>query len=52
MISLIAIGLRYNEAVIDPGAQTESPGDAGPVKRLLRGRTSPADFVVLFVRGY
>jgi len=23
--------------VIDPGAQTESPGDAGPVKALLAG---------------
>jgi hypothetical protein len=34
-ISFIAIGLRYNEGVIEPGAQTESPGDAGPVKALL-----------------
>ena len=36
--------LRYNENVIVPGAQTERPGDAGPVRAKLGGWTSPADF--------
>src|SRR6266576_4445357 len=31
-------GLRYNQKVIAPGAQTERRGDAGPVRSLLRGK--------------
>src|SRR5262249_51521855 len=30
-------GLRYNEKAIAPGAQTERPGDAGPVRASLGG---------------
>src|SRR5262249_18060332 len=30
-------GLRYNEMAIAPGAQTERPGDAGPVRASLGG---------------
>jgi hypothetical protein len=30
-------GLRYNEKAIAPGAQTERPGDAGPVQASLGG---------------
>jgi hypothetical protein len=30
-------GLRYNKDAIAPGAQTERPGDAGPVRALLGG---------------
>src|SRR5262249_48366011 len=30
-------GLRYNENAIAPGAQTERPGDAGPVRASLGG---------------
>jgi hypothetical protein len=44
-ISSLRLGLRYNGKVIAPGAQTESPEDAGPVKTLLAGEVSPADFV-------
>jgi hypothetical protein len=39
-------GLRYNEKVIDPGAQTERRGDAGPVSNLLVGGGSPAAFLL------
>jgi len=42
-------GLRYNEKVITPGAQTEHRGDAGPVRVLLRGGHSPADFFLVVV---
>src|SRR6516165_130292 len=38
-------GLRYNEKAIAPGAQTERRGLAGPVRTLLGGEDSPADFV-------
>ncbi len=38
-------GPLYNEKNIAPGAQTESPGDAGPVNALLGGEGSPADFI-------
>jgi hypothetical protein len=31
-------GLRYNEKVIAPGAQTERPGGAGPVRASLGGK--------------
>jgi len=34
--------LQYNEKAIGPGAQTERPGGAGPVRALLGRRTSPA----------
>src|SRR5262249_5924365 len=34
-------GLRHNDKVIVPGAQTERPGDAGPVRLLLGGGDSP-----------
>src|SRR5262249_10135987 len=37
-------GLRYNGKDIDPNAQTERRGDAGPVSVLLRGWDSPAAF--------
>jgi hypothetical protein len=40
-------GLRYNQKVIAPGAQTERRGDAGPVSVLLRGWDSPAAFAYL-----
>jgi hypothetical protein len=32
-----SFGLRYKEKAIAPGAQTERPGDAGPVRALLGG---------------
>ena len=32
---LLEAGLRYNEEVIHPGAQTERRGGAGPVRGLL-----------------
>ena len=35
-------GLRYNKNVIAPGAQTKRRDDAGPVRTLLGGTTSPA----------
>jgi hypothetical protein len=35
-------GPRYNKKAIDPGAQTERRGLAGPVRDLLGGETSPA----------
>jgi hypothetical protein len=35
---LLEAGLRYNEEVIHPGAQTERRGDAGPVRGLLGGK--------------
>ena len=34
------------EDLLSPGAQTEPPEDAGPVKTLLGGENSPADFVL------
>jgi hypothetical protein len=37
-------GLRYNASGSGPGAQTERPGVAGPVRVLLAGTTSPAVF--------
>jgi hypothetical protein len=39
---LFQAGLRYNEKAIDPGAQTERRGEAGPVRLLLSGEDSPA----------
>jgi hypothetical protein len=45
---LLPEGLRYNENDIRPGAQTERPGHAGPVRASLAGRASPAAFVVLW----
>jgi hypothetical protein len=39
-------GLRYKEHAIDPGAQTERRGEAGPVRDLLGGETSPAAWFV------
>jgi hypothetical protein len=41
---LLEAGLRYDEEVIPPGAQTERRGDAGPVRVLLRGGHAPAHF--------
>src|SRR6476660_8266462 len=41
-------GLRYNQKVIAPGAQTERRGDAGPGRGLLSRRVSPRLF--LFAR--
>ncbi len=40
-----ASGLRYNENVLPPGAQTERRGLAGPGRDLLRGENSPADLL-------
>src|SRR5262245_28388139 len=37
VVLLSRAGLRYNENAIAPGAQTERPGDAGPVRALLGG---------------
>src|SRR5262249_398639 len=37
-------GLRYNEKVIAPSAQTERSGDAWPVRALLGGGAAPAAF--------
>jgi hypothetical protein len=39
-------GLRNNEKAINPGAQTERRGEAGPVTSLLGGRASPASFML------
>src|SRR5262249_12512706 len=39
---LWACGLRYSETAIAPDAQTERPGDAGPVRALLGGGAAPA----------
>jgi hypothetical protein len=44
-------GLFYNENVIAPGAQTESPGDAGPVRTLLGRIASPAEFLFTLCHG-
>jgi hypothetical protein len=38
------VGPRYNEKANRPGAQTKRRGEAGPVRDLLGGETSPADF--------
>jgi hypothetical protein len=43
-ISCMGGGLRYNGARAAPGAQTERPGAARPVRALLGGETSPAAF--------
>jgi hypothetical protein len=57
-IFCFAGSLRYNESAIDPGAQTERRGDAGPVRALLGGETSPAAFlrsvevVILLEKGF
>jgi len=40
-------GLRYNDNADDPGAQTERPGVAGPVRVLLGGGDAPAAFLPL-----
>jgi hypothetical protein len=46
MIHLLSgVGLRYNGKDSSPGAQTERPGVAGPVRVLLGGCTSPADYL-------
>src|SRR5262245_47952966 len=39
------VGLRYNQSVIAPGAQTERRGDAGPVSSVVSAARSPAAFV-------
>jgi len=41
---LLQAGLRYNEETSIPGAQTERRGEAGPVRDLLGGVSSPAAF--------
>jgi len=38
-------GLQYHEKAIGASAQTERSDDAGPVRDLLGGITSPAAFV-------
>jgi len=48
MALLLEGGLRYNEKVIPPGAQTERRGDAGPVSVSHQAGHSSA---VLFNRG-
>ena len=49
-ILVSGISLQYNENTIVLGAQTVRPGDAEPVRALLRGTTSPAAFVSQLVR--
>jgi len=38
-------GLRYHESAVDPGAQTERRGEAGPVRGSPGGYASPAGLV-------
>ena len=42
---LSLIGLRYNGETIEPGAQTERRGEAGPLRLLLGGGDSPASLI-------
>ena len=44
MYLLLGTGLCYNEKANAPGAQTERQGLVGPVRDMLGGLTSPANF--------
>ena len=48
MVSHMSLGPRYNQHVIAPGAQAERRVDAGPVRDLLGGESSPAALLFLF----
>jgi hypothetical protein len=50
MLLLSRAGLRYNDRASAAGAQTERRGEAGPVRDLLGGLTSPAALLVLSIR--
>jgi hypothetical protein len=47
-VSFFKVGPRYNIYVTDPGAQAGRRGDAGPVRDLLGGESSPAALLFPF----
>jgi hypothetical protein len=48
-LSLLSkVGLRFNNSVIDPGAQAGRQGNAGPVRLLLGGEGSPVALFFAF----
>jgi hypothetical protein len=44
-------GLRYHQEAIAPGAQTERPGEAGPVGASLGGKNLTGALIVLTITG-
>jgi hypothetical protein len=44
-------GLRYYKGAIAPGAQTERPGEAGPVRASLGGKNLSGALIVLTITG-
>src|SRR5262249_61353913 len=46
VVLLYRTGLRYNDKVITPGAQTERRGEAWPVRVMLGGGHAPATFLL------